>query len=115
MQFDEITLDVYYKLGKEKSKLYEDAQDGYDYNKGRYSLSTFSFRGKEKEFILVQHKEGKFQTSYSKFKINLHGLPFKVKKIEFDNEEISFDAVAFDGENSLTIDKDFTELHIIGE
>ena len=115
LQFDEITLDIYYKLGKEKSKLYEDAQDGYDYNKGRYSLSTFSFRGKEKELILQQHSEGKFQTPYLKFKINLHGLPFKIKRIEFDNEEISFENAAFDGLNSIIIHKDFTEIHIIGE
>jgi alpha-glucosidase len=26
-------LDVYYKLGKEKSVVYEDAHDGYDYTK----------------------------------------------------------------------------------
>ena len=113
--FDEITLDVYYKLGKEKSKLYEDAQDGYDYNKGRYSLSTFSFRGKENELIIQQHVEGKFDTQYSRFKINLHGLPFKIKKIEFDNEEVSFENANFDGQTTLYIPKDFTELHIVGE
>jgi alpha-glucosidase len=33
-------LDVYYKFGKEKSVLYEDAQDGYDYNKGRFSFEN---------------------------------------------------------------------------
>jgi alpha-glucosidase len=115
LEFDEITLDVYYKLGKEKSTLYEDAQDGYDYNKGRFSLVTFSLKGKENELIIQQHKEGKFETPYKKFKINLHGLSFKVKAIEFDNEEIALDSVFFDGKNSLIIDKDFTELHIIGK
>ncbi|HLA55714.1 MAG TPA: glycoside hydrolase family 31 protein [Flavobacterium sp.] len=113
LQFDEITLEVYYKFGKEKSLLYEDAQDGYDYNKGRFSLSTFSLNGKENQLIIQQHKEGKFNTPYSKFRINLKGLPFKVKKIQVDNEKISFDAISFEG-NSLLIDKDFGELHIIG-
>lgn len=42
------------------------------------------------------------------------GLPFKVKKIELDNEKISLEEVQFNGGNFLIIDKDFTELHIIG-
>ena len=114
MQFDELTLDVYYKLGKEKSTVYEDAQDGYDYNKGRFSLRTFTFNGKEKEIIIQQHKEGTFETSYSKFKINLKGLPFKVKKIEIDDEKVTLEQVQLNGDNFLIIDKDFSELHIIG-
>jgi alpha-glucosidase len=113
LEFDEITLEVYFKLGKEKSVLYEDAQDGYDYNKGRYSLATFSLKGKEDQLVIQQHKEGKFNTQYSKFRINLHGLPFTVTKIEIDNEQISLDSVSF-VDHSLVIDKDFTELHIIG-
>jgi alpha-glucosidase len=114
LEFDEISLDVYFKIGKEKSVLYEDAQDGYDYNKGRFSLATFTLRGKETDLIIQQHKEGKFETNYSKIKINLHGLPFKVKKIEIDNELVSFEKVHFDGKHTLIIDKEFSELHIIG-
>ena len=45
--FDKITLDVYYKKGKESSKLYDDAHDGYDYKKGRFSLRTFKVTGKK--------------------------------------------------------------------
>jgi alpha-glucosidase len=114
LQFDELTLDVYYKLGKEKSTVYEDAQDGYDYNKGRFSLRTFTLNGKEKELIIQQHKEGTFETGYSNFKINLKALPFKVKKVEVDNEKISLDSLKLNGENTLILYKDFTELHIIG-
>jgi alpha-glucosidase len=113
-EFDEISLDVYFKLGKEKSMLYEDAQDGYDYNKGRFSLSTFTLRGKETELIVQQHKEGKFETPYQRFKIKLHGLPFAIKTIEIDNEVISFDKLSFDGKDTLIIEKDFSELHLIG-
>jgi alpha-glucosidase len=114
LQFDELTLDVYYKLGKEKSVVYEDAQDGYDYNKGRFSLRTFNLTGKEKEVIIQQHREGTFETQYAKFKINLNALPFKVKKIEVDNEKIPLEQIQFNGKNSILIDKDFTELHIFG-
>lgn len=115
LEFDELTLDVYYKNGKEKSVVYEDAQDGYDYKKGRYSFLSFRTIGKEKELIIQLHKEGKFDTPYSKYKINLIGLPFKVSEIEIDNETIQFDKAAFEVNQFLIVEKGFSELHIIGE
>ena len=51
IDFEKISQDVYYKLVKEKSVLYEDAQDGYDYKKGRFSLRTLNLTGKEKELL----------------------------------------------------------------
>ncbi len=110
-KFEEISLEVYYKEGKEKSTLYEDAQDGYDYNKGRYSHSTFSFRGKEKEVTILQHKEGKFVTDYNKYRVRFYGLPFEIGKVQIDNEEVNLKDVLV-GKNELLVDKDFTELHI---
>ena len=110
---DEITLDVYYKAGKETSFLYDDAHDGYDYTKGRYSLRTFKLTGKANELIIQQHKAGSFITGYKTFKLNLLGLPFKISKIEIDNEEIAFEDIKLNGDNTLIIDKDFTELHIM--
>ncbi|SHM66674.1 glycoside hydrolase family 31 protein [Flavobacterium xinjiangense] len=115
LEFDELTLEIYYKEGKEKSVVYEDAQDGYDYKKGRYSFLSFQTTGKEKELIIQLHKEGKYDTPYSKYKINLIGLPFKINAIEVDNVKISFDHQSFEDDNYLIVDKEFTELHIIGE
>ncbi|KQX00511.1 glycoside hydrolase family 31 protein [Flavobacterium sp. Root420] len=115
IEFDELTLDLYFKIGKEQSFVYEDAQDGYDYKKGRYSYLSFRTIGKEKELIIQLHKEGKYDTPYSKYKINLIGLPFKVTEIEIDNENVAFDKIAFDENNFLIVDKEFNELHIIGE
>ncbi|MFH6968076.1 glycoside hydrolase family 31 protein [Flavobacterium sp. FlaQc-28] len=115
LEFDELTLDVYYKNGKEKSVVYEDAQDGYDYKKGRYSFLSFRTVGKEKELIIQLHKEGKYDTPYSKYKINLIGLPFKVNEIEIDNEKIQFDKTAFESNQFLIVEKGFNELHITGE
>ncbi|PQJ80837.1 glycoside hydrolase family 31 protein [Polaribacter porphyrae] len=112
--FDEITLDVYYKIGKEKSQLYDDAHDGYDYKKGRYSLRTFKLTGKKKEFILQQHKEGKFDANYSKFKIVFHNLPFTVTSVQIDNVEIDLNDLNSE-KHSITIDKEFTELHLFGK
>ncbi|WP_343589838.1 glycoside hydrolase family 31 protein [Flavobacterium sp.] len=115
LEFDELTLDVYYKNGKEQSAVYEDAQDGYDYKKGRYSYLSLRNVGKEKELIIQLHKEGKYITPYTKYKINLIGLPFKVAEIEIDNEKIEFDKISFEQNNFLIVDKEFNELHIVGE
>lgn len=113
LEIKELTLDVYFKDGKEQSKVYEDAQDGYDYKKGRFSLRTFKLIGKEKELIIQQHKEGKFTTTYDTFKIRLHGLPFKVVAVEIDSQIDT--SIKLNGESTLTIPKDFGELHLIGE
>ncbi|HEX9979864.1 MAG TPA: glycoside hydrolase family 31 protein [Flavobacterium sp.] len=113
LDFDIITLEVYYKTGKEKSLLYEDAQDGYDYNKGRFSLSTFSLNGKENQLIIQQHKEGKFNTPYTKFRLVFVGLPFEIKEVQLDNENIDFSEI-LSGGNTLIVNKDFDELHISG-
>ncbi|MBS7230495.1 glycoside hydrolase family 31 protein [Flavobacterium psychroterrae] len=115
LEFNELTLDLYFKNGKEKSVVYEDAQDGYDYKKGRYSFLSFRTIGKEKELIVQLHKDGKYDTPYTKYKINLIGLPFKVTEIEIDNEKIAFDSFSFEENNFLIVDKEFNELHIIGE
>ncbi|MFL1010523.1 glycoside hydrolase family 31 protein [Flavisericum labens] len=110
---DELILDVYYKQGKENSMVYEDAHDGYDYIKGRYSLRNFKLHGKKDELIIQQHKSGKYVTTYKTFKLNLHGLPFKISKIEVDNVEIPFKNLKLNGDNTLTLTKEFTELHIM--
>ncbi|MEL1244637.1 glycoside hydrolase family 31 protein [Flavobacterium sp. DGU11] len=113
-EIEELTLDVYYTEGKEISIVFEDAQDGYDYTKGRYALRTFTLTGKEKNLVIRQHKEGKYITPYSNFKINLTGLPFIVQSIEVDNETVSLEDLKLNIHNSLTISKDFSELHIKG-
>ncbi|MFT7164088.1 MAG: alpha-glucosidase [Flavobacterium sp.] len=115
LEFDELTLDLYYKEGKEKSVVYEDAQDGYDYKKGRYSFLSFQVTGKEKELHIQLHKEGKYDTPYSKYKINLIGLPFTVKSIIIDNEKVAFDIEALERDSYLIVDKEFNVLHISGE
>lgn len=114
LDIDEVTLDVYYKNGKEVSTLFDDAEDGYDYTKGRYSLRTFKLKGKDNELIIQQHKEGKYVTKYKTFCLNIFGLPFEVKEIQLDNEVIDINRLTVDVHSNIIIDKDFSELHIIG-
>jgi alpha-glucosidase len=55
LAFEELTLDVYYKEGKEKSVVYEDGQDGYDYKKRRYSFCHFiRLEGKRSNYPTAQ-------------------------------------------------------------
>ncbi len=112
-EFDEITLDVYYKPGKENSILFDDAHDGYDYTKGRYSLRTFKMTGKKDDLIIQQHKSGKYNTNYSKFRLNLIGMPFKISTIKIDKNEIPFEKAKVNGDNVLVVDKEFNEIHIM--
>ena len=114
-KFNEITLDVYFKIGTEKSQLFDDAHDGYDYKKGRYSLRTFKVTGKKNELILQQHKQGKFDADYNNFNIIFHNLPFKITSIQIDNVVVDVNKSNTAGIQSITVDKEFTELHLIGK
>jgi alpha-glucosidase len=113
-KIEELTLDVYFKLGKEKSEIYEDANDGYDYSKGRFSLRSFALTGKKNKLTIQQHKLGSFITSYETFNIRIHGLPFTISKFYIDGEEAGSDDIKVNGVNTITISKNFTNLQIKG-
>lgn len=114
-EMEEINLDVYYKLGRENSEFYEDAHDGYEYRQNVYSHRTFKLIGKDGEVILQQHKSGKYSAPYKIFKIKLHGLPFEVTKVFFENEEVALESLQFNAEEkTMVVDKDFGELHLVG-
>ena len=84
-EIDELKLDVYFAEETIKSQVYEDANDGYDYKKGRYSLRNFKLTGKKNYLTIQQHKSGTYVTEYDLIKLNLIGLPFAIKKITVDN------------------------------
>ncbi|AKA34014.1 glycoside hydrolase family 31 protein [Flagellimonas lutaonensis] len=113
-ELTELKLDVYYKDGTENSMVYEDQHEGYDYKKGRFSLRKFRLRGKPKELIVQQFKDGSYITPYNKLRLQFHGLPFTIKKIELDNEKVDLKSVKLNGNNNIEISKDFTELHLFG-
>jgi len=110
---DEITLDIYYAKGKQSSQIYEDAHDGYDYIKGRYSLRNLKLIGSATELSIHQYKSGKYVAPFETLKLKLHGFPFKVSKVKIDKEEFGFDELKAKGENAIVVDKDFTEVQFI--
>ena len=77
-------------------------------------MSISSILSKTNQLIIQQHKEGKYSAKYNTFELKFHGLPFEIKKVELDNEEISLDDIKINGNSTMRINKDFTELHIIG-
>ncbi|HAO14822.1 MAG TPA: glycosyl hydrolase [Tenacibaculum sp.] len=111
-----LKLEAYFKLGeKEVSKIYEDAFDGYDYMKGRYSLRTFTVTGKNNEVIIQQHKDGTYVTDYKKIEFEFIRLPFVIKEVEVDNVIVSLESVQKKpGSSVLIIPNDFKEIHVIG-
>ncbi|MGB5497938.1 MAG: TIM-barrel domain-containing protein, partial [Maribacter sp.] len=115
LEIKELDLEVYFRIGTENSTVYEDEQEGYDYKKGQYSLRNFKLKGKEKSLVIQQFKDGTFNTSYDTFRINLHGLPFEIKGIEVDNEEVPLKQLKPNGNNVIEVSKDFTQLLIKGE
>ncbi|MDP5100767.1 MAG: glycoside hydrolase family 31 protein [Nonlabens sp.] len=111
-----LTLDVYYTIGKEKSIIYEDATDGYDYKKGRFSLRNLMFKGKEKEMVISQYKDGKYITEYETLRFNFIGLPFEIDFVEVDNVKMSFEELQYDvATQTMYVDKNFVEFHVVGK
>lgn len=114
-KIEELVLEVYYKEGTETSEVYEDSDDGYDYKKGRYSLSNYKLTGKENSLTIQLFKDGTFDTEYEKVKLNFHGLPFEIEKVMIDNEEVLLRNISTNDNNDLLIDKNFTLLHLSGK
>jgi alpha-glucosidase len=111
-ELEELTLNVYYLQGIEQSTIYEDGQDGYDYKKGEYSLRNFKLTGRNKELIIQQFKDGTFITPYTTLRINFIGLPFRIRKIQVDNEPVTQKDVQLNGNNTIVVDKNFSSLVI---
>jgi alpha-glucosidase len=61
---------------------------------------------------IQQFKDGSYITEYDTIKFHFHGLPFKIKTIEIDNEEVDFKSIKLNGNNSIEVSKDFTSLYI---
>ncbi|MDP5060800.1 MAG: glycoside hydrolase family 31 protein [Maribacter sp.] len=114
-KIEELVLEVYYKEGIESSEVYEDSDDGYDYKKGRYSLSNYKLTGKENSLTIQLFKDGTFETEYKMIKLNFHGLPFEIDSVMIDNESIDLDSISINEKNDLRIDKNFTLLHLSGK
>ena len=116
IEIEEINLDIYYKNGKQNSVLYEDDHDGYDYKMGIFNFRTFKLTGKTNDIFVQQHVNGTYKSSLKTMKITFHGLPFTIKSATVNNEDVSLESIGYDNErNSIILQENFTDLHLIGE
>jgi len=89
MEIDEVWLNVYYSDYEVNSFLFEDHGDTFAFEQDIYLEKKFVVRGDAASLLLKQSIEGLYTPSYESYDFNVIGLPFTVKKIVVDGQEIS--------------------------
>ena len=109
---EELTLYVYYKNGRETSHLYEDAGEGYAYQRGEYCLQFFESEGSETGFTLRQRREGNFLPTYTRVKIYLVGFPTFARQCRVDGQEAPIKEIRLRDRSLYTLmtSPDFSEI-----
>lgn len=95
-----LELNVYYKKGKLRTQFYEDAGEGYEYERGDYRLTYFTTTGQTTEYTLKAERQGKYHSGYTSVQIKFIGLPFKPSECKADGETIDF-SVSKETENPV--------------
>jgi len=66
--------------------------------------------------VISQYKDGKFMTEYETLRFNFIGLPFEIDYVEVDNVKVSLEDLKYDvTTQTMCINKEFSELHIVGK
>ncbi|MCC5919590.1 MAG: glycoside hydrolase family 31 protein [Cyclobacteriaceae bacterium] len=74
-EFEALKLHVYsFESEVVKSQLYEDDGLTYDFEKGSYCLRTYETIMDDNEMIIKQNFKGEFESSYTKFRVIIHGV-----------------------------------------
>jgi alpha-glucosidase len=108
---DQLTLNVYYNEGSMESELYEDDGEGYEYEKGIYTLKTFEQKSNKSSIKISQSISGHYKASYGTYKLVFIGVPFKVKDVKAIGE-IQKHGYTDDGHFEVEVASSFTELDL---
>ncbi len=109
-EIDQLTLMVYFKDSEVvKSEVYEDEGEGYDYEKGIYTLKTFTQDSTDTAVSIKQDISGHYKASYSKYKLIFIGLPFEVMDVKGIGS-IQQSEVNKNGHFEVVVDANFGEL-----
>jgi alpha-glucosidase len=92
-----ITLKVFYVKGSEISLFYQDAGEGYQYQKNDYKLTTFTTEGFDHCFSLQQTTKGNFASTQKTYQIEIYGLPFEAESAMLDGKTTDLQKVAENG------------------
>lgn len=99
---EQLTLHVYYGGQNIVSLLYEDAGDGYEYEKGIYNKKRFETNSSEDSFRLTLRNSGHYEPTYDSYKILIHGLPFGVGHIFINDKMVETHHAKYE-DNTLTV------------
>lgn len=116
-ELQKLELNIYHSDTLSRSRLYEDAEEGWDYRNGEYRLTNFEYRydDESKEVSLSASREGSFEPAYDTFEVSLIGLPFKPTEAMADSKTIAIEQKKSAGSTSVYTFKlpvNFNELNI---
>lgn len=110
---NEITLHIYFANGTTTSHLYEDAGDGYDYEKGASNEKTLTQISEANKMTILQETIGQFSPEYKTYHLTVHGLHEKCNRIIVDDSEILHEKMHFEnGKLSITVSESFRRLEV---
>ncbi|RMG69486.1 MAG: DUF4968 domain-containing protein [Bacteroidetes bacterium] len=107
-----LDLHLYHGTQPQTSELYLDAGDGYDYEREGYSLRTFAYEGDSRSLKLDQQHAGGYVPPFARFRIFIHGLPFRVSRCRVDGKPIQcrWEGAVLE----LEVSQDFAQLMLDG-
>ncbi len=89
---DKLELLTYYGDETEETLLYEDKEQGYNYEDGEYRKIKFRFESDDKAVRIHADSVGSYEPSYNKIEITFIGLPFTPGRCEVDGRDAPIDA-----------------------
>ena len=106
----EMFLKVYYGEGETQSVFYEDAGDGYGYEKGERNIRTLVQTSTEEEMKVTQSGEQGYKQPYSTYRVSFHALPFTPKECMVDEKKVSLQKESGTKRYYVTVPADFKEI-----
>jgi len=110
---EQLTLHIYHVNGRTESHLYEDAGDGYDYEKGVFNEKTFVVDGDGDGVTLRQLVKGPYTPSYQTYELVFHGIPAEVTSVSINGRTEEAWAKAVSTDKKLVVDAQILELKIV--
>lgn len=111
----ELTLNIFYVMGKATSLLYEDHGETFAYEQGIFTEKQFHLSGTASRLNIHQQITGMYTPRYDSYRIRLHGLPFGVRSVKQDGRHIQdFYAYNQPGSIEVVVLKSFEKLEVIG-
>ncbi len=112
-KIEKMPLHIYFG-GKDPvlSELYEDDGDQYGYREGIYNAIRFKVVSEKKKLQIRKRFYSKYETDYDQYRIILHGLDYKIKRVVVDRKKTTIKPKKTEGKYVFKVDRDFEEIVI---